>query len=667
VIAVEIRVFLVVSRPFWYMFQFDSKSVYLGERDQFLIDFSSGHRAEKGQIYFSVDLPDNPGAEDSIAEKLWRAYSDTFFNCTADDAFLCFEEALKAVNVVITAEGKKREGGTIGRVNGAALVLSGNTLHFSQTGLSELFLLRKGHMSRISEEAGDEPQQSFIEIASGEMIEDDRIVMSTRPLRAASSDLLETASVDAKKLLTKLRSFGKQQAMDGVLSVLVLQNAQQPEPVTNEEDVSFDTIEVEESQIPSSTGGQSRLSFLRSRIDIAKLKDAGKMAGGAFRGFSSKMSGLVRSPSSVSNVNKRYVMVGIIFVVIVFGFFITAQSSIREEQQLAEGYQMTLKDIRSKISIAEQRYLIGEKADAHEFLTTASAQLQEIEQSGFFKTEVSQLNAEVSLYKDSFDAIVRIQEPFVLADLSVKGNVDALGLIHTKEDKNFVYEPNRMFETILEKVQDPQMIDSESVVLAGWDFEDNNSLVFLSQDGRVLEYKDGRFEFVGTSDSAWKRGIDLKSFNRFIYVLDNSEGVIWKYPRLRTTYGSAIQYNSDGDLRDAVSITIDGNIYVLKRGGEILKLNKGKLQEFSIKDQPKKPMKNPTRIFTHTEALNLYVLDPESSRVVVYSKDDGGVSRYQKQFLFENVQANELRDLYVDQNEQKLYVLTKDKIYLTDL
>ncbi|MDZ4217332.1 MAG: hypothetical protein U1C97_03400, partial [Candidatus Gracilibacteria bacterium] len=169
-------------------------------------------------------------------------------------------------------------------------------------------------------------------------------------------------------------------------------------------------------------------------------------------------------------------------------------------------------------------------------------------------------------------------------------------------------------------------------------------------------------------DDTWHRGVDVKSFNgQFLYLLDPPSNTIWKYSRLRSGYSGATAWTSDGDLSDAVSFAIDGEVYVLMRNGTIARYLKGTLQPFEIKDAPTEPLNNPTRIFTHAEASHLYVLDSANQRVVIYSKGQGGIGSYQKQVLFESLKPNEIRDFYVDQDEQKLTILTSDKVYITDL
>jgi hypothetical protein len=326
--------------------------------------------------------------------------------------------------------------------------------------------------------------------------------------------------------------------------------------------------------------------------------------------------------------------------------------------------------VKNNISIAENRFLIGEKVDASEFLNKAATALQEIETGGFYQSDVEKLKKEISLYRDNFDSIVRASTPNVAIDLSQKGTVDALGVVHTQDQKDYIYEPRRIFEALLDTVQEGLAIDPEEVVIAGTELEDFNVLSFLTQSGQLIEYstRNGNFERSKTQDDVWKKGVDIKSYaGANVYYLDPSANTIWKYQRLRTGYSSASVYSAEGDLSNAVSMTIDGDIFALLRDGQIIRYRKGAVQPFEIKSQPSIPLNSPSRIFTLAEAKNIYVLDSANRRVVVYSKGTSGISQYMKQVVFEYLKPNEIRDFYIDKDEQKIVILTANKAYIADL
>ena len=76
--------------------------------------------------------------------------------------------------------------------------------------------------------------------------------------------------------------------------------------------------------------------------------------------------------------------------------------------------------------------------------------------------------------------------------------------------------------------------------------------------------------------------------------------------------------------------------------------------------------KDPSKIFTDEKLDEVYVLDSQEARVLVFKKDSKtGNLDYTTQYLFDN--AGEIRDIYVNSDENKLYALSSSKIYEVEL
>ena len=200
--------------------------------------------------------------------------------------------------------------------------------------------------------------------------------------------------------------------------------------------------------------------------------------------------------------------------------------------------------------------------------------------------------------------------------------------------------------------------------MAGSAMEDMGILVLLTQSGRIIEFDDGQFKFASTEDESWKSGISLAAYGKYVYMLSPSDNQIYKYSRLRSKYSSATEYNSDAEIQDAISFAIDGNIYILKKGGEIIQLFKSKKQSFEIEDLAT-DISDATKIFTTPELDGLYILDPINKRVVIVQKDTGLGGRYHSQVYFENLEG--VQDIYVEKSENKLYLLTKKEIFEVEI
>jgi len=73
-----------------------------------------------------------------------------------------------------------------------------------------------------------------------------------------------------------------------------------------------------------------------------------------------------------------------------------------------------------------------------------------------------------------------------------------------------------------------------------------------------------------------------------------------------------------------------------------------------------------TQIFTSPELDNIYLLDPKNKRVVILTKPDSyGTSKYFGQVVFEKLDG--VQDFYVEKGEKKLYLMTGQEIYRTDI
>jgi hypothetical protein len=176
-----------------------------------------------------------------------------------------------------------------------------------------------------------------------------------------------------------------------------------------------------------------------------------------------------------------------------------------------------------------------------------------------------------------------------------------------------------------------------------------------------------------TDDPAgWVAGIAAETYLRYLYVLapDRStagKNQIYKYERLQNRYGPPTAYNVNGDLTDALDIAIDGNVYVLRRGGTIVKLFRGESQPFQIRQAPENLLVNATKIYKVQDG-NLYLLDPVEGRVIVIGDVGiGGEATYLRQYVLEIDQLGTLQDLYVDPDQSHLYVMDEKRIYIIDL
>ncbi len=166
---------------------------------------------------------------------------------------------------------------------------------------------------------------------------------------------------------------------------------------------------------------------------------------------------------------------------------------------------------------------------------------------------------------------------------------------------------------------------------------------------------------VAKKDSDWGEVHDIYSFAGNIYLLDS--GQIWKYLPTADNYSEKREYfskNTKVDLTAALRMQIESSVYVLKKGGEILRFTRGDKDSFSFEGLPT-PVKDPKSFFVSSDTDNLYLLDSGNSRLLILGKT--GV--YKSQITGEKFAS--ATDLVVDEKGKKVYLLDGSKIYSIDL
>jgi hypothetical protein len=161
-------------------------------------------------------------------------------------------------------------------------------------------------------------------------------------------------------------------------------------------------------------------------------------------------------------------------------------------------------------------------------------------------------------------------------------------------------------------------------------------------------------------DEAWVTIVDMKEFSGNLYLLDTG-GEIWKYPFLETEFGTKQRWLKEAtNLNQALSMAIDGSLWVLLSDGRVLRFTQGESNYFAISGLEKE-LNNPSVIYTDFGSESLYLLDKGNSRIVVIDKS----GEYKSEYLWSEIsQAN---DLLVLEEQGKIFLLIGSKIFTIDI
>lgn len=543
-------------------------------------------------------------------------------------------------------------------------------LHVSHAGRAEAYVVRSGTASQITEYTRGKPSPAFVHIASGQLESGDIIILSTqRLLRTVTPAQLAKLCAGATNVLEDLKASLESEKEQAALASLTLK-----EDENSKEELMPAKLKKKAGKQESIMAKvMAALPSGKSAKPAAKRGKATKKGGGSwqdkFRTLAEGFHKDIRDPSRKKKAH-LLILAALVAVFLVVWAAVNISSFSQSSKTRAE-LENLIEEINEDIRTAENRRLTGDKDSATAILERAEQRAKQVmdNESGLFRTEALDLLDRIRAKSEEVSNIVRLS-PLVVANLAAsKPEIQVQGFIGTGDEEFIVYDKQDLYRVVYNNVEDPDRLVDEELILQGTDFERYQTRVFQTTGNGVVELISGQPTAMKTDDPAgWVTGKDILTYLRFLYVLSPENNQIYKYERLSNRYSSPDEYNVNGDLSGALSMTIDGNIYVLKQGGAIVKLLRGETQPFVIRHAPDNVLMNATKIYKVFDG-NIYFLDPVKSRVIVIT-DGGpsGESTYLKQYVLEGEnQIGELQDLYVDPDESRLYVMDEKRVYKIDL
>lgn len=592
------------------------------------------------QVWLAIEIDGETKYARSIVQNMVEIIEDVFFDKTELSGYERFENTLKEINVIIKNLKEKKGASSLGAISAILAVFDENELLLTQSKNAEAYLIRRGKLSTISEGLGSSSEDLFVNIASGELKADDKVILAT-------SRLLRVAS---QSQLVQLLSEGVTESIDALRELVMAEN---------ELSIGVGCVHVRLPQRLGAVPGP-----LKQTMIVETVK---KWVQQFFAAVNAKTGGKLPKPKinlPAINLGRKGVLVALVGVVLLLVISVSLLMDSRRNQALRAEYRQRIEAMNQDLQVANTKGYANEKETANAILDNVEREARDILGANYFRDEVMILLEKVQATRDSINNTIRLKEPKPYVDLSVKNaSVKAIGLVNMDENF-FAYAYDTLYEVILDQVLEPKLIDETEVAIASAAMEDQGVVVFLTQSGRLLEYKDGQFSFANTDDTGWKSGSAIAAYGRNLYLLNPEANQIYKYSRLRSSYSGASDYNADADVKEGISMAIDGNVYVLKKGGEIVKLFKSKVQPFAIEDAAS-DLSTVTKIFTTTDLENLYLLDPVKKQIVIIEKDRAGLAHYVGQVVFGELPA--VNDFYVDKSESSLYLLTDQQIYKVEL
>ena len=159
----------------------------------------------------------------------------------------------------------------------------------------------------------------------------------------------------------------------------------------------------------------------------------------------------------------------------------------------------------------------------------------------------------------------------------------------------------------------------------------------------------------------------LYYYNGNIYLLDSVGGQFWRYRPSGANYQNTPEPyfppETTVNLKSVIDVGIDGYVWLLYPNGSILKFLSGIQEPFAL-EPIDPPLTQAVALWVNAAEGDLgriYIADAATNRVVVFDKNGKLLAQLEP---LEHAQAlDELRDIYVDELTNTLYLLTKTELY----
>ena len=212
-------------------------------------------------------------------------------------------------------------------------------------------------------------------------------------------------------------------------------------------------------------------------------------------------------------------------------------------------------------------------------------------------------------------------------------------------------------------------VTSEESSLLGISKTTKNALAIGQSDAAVYFITPGTIESVDKStdkkttviknEKDWEAPVAIIPYQGNLYVLDQKKGVL-KYTASGDGFSKGAYFKEAPDLSKAVSMSVDGSVWILFQDGTIFKYTKGVSDGLKVSGLDK-PLQKPTSIFTDLDTENVYVLDAGNSRIIKLSKTGAFQSQYQNSML------QKARTFEVMEKDKKADFLAGEKTYEIEL
>ncbi|MFH1089288.1 MAG: hypothetical protein V1716_02590 [Candidatus Uhrbacteria bacterium] len=377
---------------------------------------------------------------------------------------------------------------------------------------------------------------------------------------------------------------------------------------------------------------------------------------------------LVRQKLGRLPKTSKYLLLAAVAVIIVIIFSVLLISRGHQASEERAAFESAITKVESLHDAAESALIYKDETKAKNILNQAKTALEAIvTDNEENQSRIDKVRSELETTANGLRKITEIENPEVLASKTAEQpNLRTLtlvdGEIYAGSDSNNLFQLNKSNKSF------DQIASGDFGRATKFTF-DGGIIAFLdNQTNPTVNLFDVANKTIKAAASAptGEKWVDLYAYADRLYVLSPGTGLtsqIYKFTRTGLELGSQTSWIKSpiNELVDAVSLAVDGTVFVLRSNGKILRFVGGRDVAWS-QGSVEPELTSATKIWASVDSSYLYVLDQAGQRVVVYEKESGLLKAQYHSSSFNN-----LEDFVVDEAGKVIYLLGNGNVYKVEL
>lgn len=367
--------------------------------------------------------------------------------------------------------------------------------------------------------------------------------------------------------------------------------------------------------------------------------------------------------------NRKFLFIGLIIILLFFGFIKikinnNKNGNLNDQSESIEG----LDNARTLYSKALNDIGLGKKEGKDELIKAKDA-AEKAKINPSVSSEANNLLTQIQQKLDEINIATRLANG---SEANYEFENDSISVIAVGRDLYSFSETGKIskLDSQNKKISTLTTVDSSYGKIKRAHYTESQNAFFVATESNFLlkfNLNSNTIEKIQNAGSEkWGNFVALSSFSTNLYLLDSDAGKIQKHTFSDSGYSAASSYvtKTPISINDSADLAIDGDVYVLKNDGTVVKITKGvENTNYAVATPPTPDDKivSANKILTSVDSGSLYIFDKGTNRVLEYTK----AGAYKRQFVVDKEVP--LSTLTINTKINKLWLVSEKKVFEFDL